>query len=286
MTTKVFYHAHCMDGLAAAWVFRNAYPNDDVEFCAVSYSEDFEPVVDSVIYFLDFCLPADQMVALAVCNEEVIVLDHHVHSLKSFEGVSIPDNLHLQGSSTEHSGAVLTWLYFNANIRFLPKLLAYIEDRDLWRFKLPHSRDINAAIAVECDTFADLTQFDEWLKTPNSFDDIAETGSWLNKSRLSEASKIAEQAWEIAFLGFKVPVVNATTFVSEVGNEMCKGMPFSISFRDTPTQRVFSLRSQRVGGEDVGAICKSLGGGGHVNAAGFSTSLKEGIEICGRLVKE
>src|SRR6185369_15825359 len=41
------------------------------------------------------------------------------------------------------SGAVLAWKYFNEEI---PPMAHIIEDRDLWLWKLPHSKEINAAL--------------------------------------------------------------------------------------------------------------------------------------------
>jgi len=73
--------------------------------------------------------------------------------------------------------------------------------------------------------------------------------------------------------GYQVPVVNLSDNISEVGNALCKRFPeypFSVSYCDrSDGQRSWSLRS--IGDFDVSDIAKKFGGGGHRNAAGFTT---------------
>lgn len=63
--------------------------------------------------------------------------------------------------------------------------------------------------------------------------------------------------------------VNATVHQSEIGEELAKNRPFSVTYRDRKDgKREYSLRS-RDGGLDVSVIAKQFGGGGHPQAAGF-----------------
>jgi uncharacterized protein len=69
--------------------------------------------------------------------------------------------------------------------------------------------------------------------------------------------------------GFDVPVANLPyTLSSDAGHLMAQNEPFAACYWDTPDGRVFSLRSSDAG-QDVSAVAKSYGGGGHRNAAGF-----------------
>jgi len=73
---------------------------------------------------------------------------------------------------------------------------------------------------------------------------------------------------------YDVPVVNASDNISELGNKMCKTYPwapFSVSYCDRKDMRSWNLRS--IGDFDVSEVAKVFGGGGHKNAAGFSTEL-------------
>jgi nanoRNase/pAp phosphatase (c-di-AMP/oligoRNAs hydrolase) len=58
------------------------------------------------------------------------------------------------------------------------------------------------------------------------------------------------------------------TLTSDTGHLMAQGEAFAAYYWDTPTGRVFSLRSTDEG-LDVSEIAKQYGGGGHRNASGF-----------------
>ena len=77
---------------------------------------------------------------------------------------------------------------------------------------------------------------------------------------------------EMMIGGFQVPVANLPyTMSSDAGHEMAKGRPFAACYWDTPSGRVFSLRSNN-DGVDVSEVAKQYGGGGHRNASGFKVS--------------
>jgi len=69
-----------------------------------------------------------------------------------------------------------------------------------------------------------------------------------------------------------VPVVNATLFFSEVGEEVCQRYPDALSaahYLDWPDRRQWGLRSRS--GFDCSEVAQRYGGGGHPGAAGFTT---------------
>jgi c-di-AMP phosphodiesterase-like protein len=73
--------------------------------------------------------------------------------------------------------------------------------------------------------------------------------------------------------GYTVPAVNATVLFSEIAGELAEGQPFGACYFDRADgRRQWSLRS-RAGGVDVSEVARSLGGGGHPNAAGFEEVL-------------
>jgi nanoRNase/pAp phosphatase (c-di-AMP/oligoRNAs hydrolase) len=82
------------------------------------------------------------------------------------------------------------------------------------------------------------------------------------------------KAVDLVVGGFVVPVVNATEMISEIGNALSVGRPFSASYFDDNQvgMRRWSLRSQE-DGEDVSKVAERFGGGGHPRAAGFQTPL-------------
>ena len=56
----------------------------------------------------------------------------------------------------DRSGAVLAWEW--AHTQPVPWLLQYVQDKDLWHWQLPHSREISAALASYAFDFAKWEQ--------------------------------------------------------------------------------------------------------------------------------
>lgn len=84
----------------------------------------------------------------------------------------------------------------------------------------------------------------------------------------------------------RAPLINTGSLISEVGERLAADYPCSCSYFDTAdNKRVYSLRSS--GNTDVSAIAKLIGeamisyfgdeysGGGHPQAAGFTTPIGE-----------
>jgi oligoribonuclease NrnB/cAMP/cGMP phosphodiesterase (DHH superfamily) len=73
---------------------------------------------------------------------------------------------------------------------------------------------------------------------------------------------------------YKVMMVNTPVLISEVGNQLVTRNPeidFAAMYFDQPgLKRVWSLRA--AGKADVSLIATSFGGGGHPNAAGFTSA--------------
>ena len=77
----------------------------------------------------------------------------------------------------------------------------------------------------------------------------------------------------VDFEGETVPAVYSPVMTSQIGERLCQGFPFCIIWHQRDSRRYFSLRS-KPGTVDVSAIATRYGGGGHVNAAGFSLPLQ------------
>jgi hypothetical protein len=146
-------------------------------------------------------------------NVSCIVVDHHKTTLDELKDVLkvygddnpgvnpykiLSDPLHIVRFHMDYSGATLTWLVFpqnrqtnpGSNPRFaMPYLVRYIEDRDLWKFELPNSREvcsgIYALLPLEYETESEqrnkraLTAYPGETKVPY-FED------WINELRASD----------------------------------------------------------------------------------------------------
>lgn len=260
------YHGNCADGFTAAWVVRKKFGEEDVEFVAGVYGEmPFTPadLHGRDVIVADFSYPRSVMEQIVRFAKSVTVLDHHKtarDALANLEGATVVFDM-------ERSGAGIAWDYFfPGEVR--PRMIDYVEDRDLWRFKYEPTRAIHAAIFSFEYTFENWDLISEDIT--KGIAGIADEGRAIERKHfkdIKELCKVVTRTMEIG--GHAVPVANLPyTLSSDAGHLLAAGHPFAACYWDTPTGRVFSLRS-REGGADVSLIAKAYGGGGHANASGF-----------------
>lgn len=273
------YHANCADGFGAAWVVRKAL-GDDVEFHPGVYGEAPPDVTGRDVLMVDFSYKRPVIDAMLSSVSTMLILDHHKTAAADLEGLPKARDdwgMHIGYARApgcpdigvlfdmERSGAGLTWDYFNPG-QPRPPLINHIEDRDLWRFKLPATRTIQAAVFSHPYDFA---VWDELMATTPAL--LATEGVAIERKHfkdIAELLKVGQRRMTIA--GHDVPVCNLPyTLSSDAGHAMGKGEKFAACYMDTPAGRVFSLRSAP-DGFDVSDIAKLFGGGGHKNAAGFT----------------
>jgi hypothetical protein len=305
MKTLCIYHGNCADGFGAAWAVRKAL-GSGVDFHAGVYQNAPPPIhPGQLVVLVDFSYKRAVMLDLLKQRPEaVLVLDHHktaVEDLKA-DDCEIIDMTKFQGDlgwgrfldnvaqdgieggpriytvfDLERSGAGIAWDFFHDATR--PPLIDHIEDRDLWRFKLHGTREIQANV------FSHPYDFDLWdvlmAADPNDLFREGEAIERKHHKDIAELTKVVTRPMKIG--GYTVPMANLPyTLTSDAGNLLCGEVdappgvgapstsryPFAGCYWDTPEGRVFSLRS-RDDGLDVGEIAKQYGGGGHAHASGF-----------------
>lgn len=254
------YHANCADGFGAAWAVHKAIPT--IDFYGASYQQDPPDVIGLSVIMVDFSYNRPVLLEMASKATSILILDHHQSAQEDL--VELPSNVTAVFDMTR-SGAMLAWNYFFP-ASFPPQLIEHIQDRDLWQFHLPGTREIQANL------FSYPYDFKAWdiLMAAEAKSLIAEGAAIERKHHkdIAELLKIMQQRMIIA--GFDVPVANLPyTYSSDAGHIMAQGEPFAACYWDTLKGRIFSLRSTEKG-EDVANIAKQYGGGGHKHAAGFT----------------
>jgi len=250
--TVVLYHAECADGFGAAWALWRRFPSAD--YRPVKHGN---PPPDRLrgqrVVIVDFSYGRDQLQAMAEDTKALLVLDHHITAEKALAG------LPYAYFDLKKSGAVLAWEW--AHDRPAPWLLNYIQDKDLWTWMLPASREINAAIASYPFDFELWNRFTQKK--------LEQEGRAILRYEAEIVSKLAAQAVLVEFQGETVPSVQSAVLTSQIGERLSSDHPFCLIWHDRDGRRYYSMRS-REDGTDVGAIAASFGGGGHMHAAGFS----------------
>lgn len=323
MKPLIIHHAHCADGFTAAWVVHH-FLQGEAELHAASYYEPPPNVTGRDVFVVDFHYDRETTIAMKHNASSMVVLDHHRTAADALDGI---EGCFLD---MERSGAMMAWDYFGERSnsskkswhvyvalvsRFgtkiaedlyeKPWLVRYVQDRDLWRWELPHSRAINAYIQHQPHTI------ENWDRIASLSVEEAAAAGQASLTAIHSYVESTLMSTQMMFVsGHLVPVVNAPPWhASELLNTLCrtplqKGSvagpwapqvktppplrdddtapsylrgywpPFAVSWCMRDDGRVgHSLRSKRQAGHlksfDVSALAKAWGGGGHREAAGF-----------------
>jgi oligoribonuclease NrnB/cAMP/cGMP phosphodiesterase (DHH superfamily) len=298
MKTLFLFHGGCFDGHTAAWVY-SRFVDREAEFVGVKYGDPPPDVRDRDVVIADFSFPRAQTKEIIATAKSTILLDHHVtarEALHDINGELQYDGIGKQARivfDMERSGAGIVWDELAcrkdgglgpAYIGKRPKLVDYVEDRDLWRMRLPYTHEFNANIYA-----AEMT-FESWDKLDHAALDamvvrgegilayIRQYGTKaLAEARLLEWPSLWREHWASVpaddprtFVWcVNMPYMNCSDYLDRLLKE--KDVPFVAGyFRRGDGRWQFSLRS-RVD-FSVADVAKHFGGGGHLQAAGFDVA--------------
>jgi len=271
-----FYHAGCPDGFGAAWAVRRAW-GEEARYEPRGHDDELPlgELRGAAVAFVDMAPPNAPLRALARVAGSLVVLDHHVSSRDRLQAeAGLGDELRREGHvvhfDLEHSGAVLAWRHFHPTAS-VPALLAYVEDQDLWRFELPRSREVNAAVT------AYPRRFEVWDRLAElAPEKLAEEGAPILRAQRAEVERALTAAQPVWIAGLRLEAVNAPFLRAQIGHELA-----TRAAHGAPAGAVYRLVGQRVdvslysiGDFDVATLAARFGGGGHRNAAGFSVPLE------------
>jgi oligoribonuclease NrnB/cAMP/cGMP phosphodiesterase (DHH superfamily) len=222
-----------------------------------------EDVAGRDVYIVDFSYPKAILEELKEHARLLYVFDHHAsvdQDAKDLPYFTFDNN---------RSGAGLAWDFFFEG-QFRPRIVNYVQDRDLWNWEMEKSLEVNTWINSWNFSLANWDMMHDRLEEEFNAVVLEGTAQVRLQDRLVRAAVGGATGLDIA--GFRVPSVNSCLLQSEIGNELAKGKPFSAVWFDKRGKRIYSLRSTDEG-EDVSVIAKAFGGGGHRNAAGFAVDL-------------
>jgi hypothetical protein len=277
---NLVFHAGCPDGFGAAWAAWRVW-GDDAHYIPRGHEDPFDPnrFEGAIVVLADISVPNGPLRALADVAAEVVVLDHHLTAQNHFSSDPGVENVmvergHVVHFDLNHSGAVLSWNHFHPE-EPPPDLLLYVEDQDLWSWKLPRSEEVNAAIGSY------PREFDVWSQlAERPIESLAEEGAPIVRANQVEVKRALNNAHPICIGSERVEAVNALHQRAAIGHELAKraryGKAWGLVYRVSGTQVDCSIYS--TGALDVSAVATRFGGGGHRNASGFNVSLADWLE--------
>lgn len=300
---------------ALAWRLRqNAPPpeenrgdpaRDTIEVMPLSFGRTWEAPIDeeyithlghhdeivTAIYIVDISLSSNrfaQIIAelkrqnrIAEEMPRVICIDHHQSAIERIDEISsYCDDTYIR-IGPGLSGATLVWQYFDEQPGYeevpMPELLRYVADQDIWEWKLPASREVNAALntldgmmpSLYDELVASIERPEEWMRLRRSQGEsiLSVIDSQIRRSFGNVTRKTSAD-------GVEFMIVNATSNSSELGNRLCDDSdrtPDCVAMIYTVLEDwgvKVSVRTLSGGKLSAREVAERFGGGGHDNAAG------------------
>lgn len=291
-----FYHKPCSDGLASCWAVS--------KYCDSVMCIGMSPQFVFDIGRLNLCKGGHIICVDVIPNKETLdaldgicssltILDHHKTNKEILDDTEWTQSLLIKIFDMNRAGCQITWDYLFTGID-RPWFIDYIADRDLWKWELSDSKAINAGLyELKYNT---LDRLDELYNNNKEavYQILKQSG--LDKQEFDD--KVINQYIDKAFIcylhipdGTKQLIILGNPppeYRSEFGNKCLLANPthnieiINISacwHLDFISQEWWiSLRSLTPA-NDVSAIAKQFGGGGHPCASGFTIKRSDGKDI-------
>jgi len=262
----VIFHGDCSDGFGAAWSAWKLL-GDRATYHPSKHGEPIPDVRGRNVVVLDFSYDNATTKRLISEAKGFLIIDHHKSAMVDLHDISCAR------FDMTHSGAMLAWKFFHPG-KEPPRMIRHIEDRDLWKWEIPYSREFVAAFDMVPFEFE---EYDKYLDD-SAVDAAQERGAHILAYNKTVIARSIKRAAPRSIGGKSVLVVNASHLISEIGSALGPRCDFALLWWwDHRTCQVrASLRAHHEDA-DVSEVAKRWGGGGHRKAAGFS--LPPGITI-------
>lgn len=274
--TLCIYHGNCADGFGAALAVWLRFGNS-VEYVPGQYGVTPPNCTDHHVLLVDFSYKLPELEVILEQAASVTILDHHKTAEADIQPLLDAGRIHGE-FDMERSGAAMTWDWLFPDEE-RPRLIEYIQDRDLWQFNLEWTKEISAVLSSYEPDFITWKQIMDALEDDEARQQSVFTGqALLRKHNKDLIDLLGITKRRMLICGYSVPVANLPyVYASDAGNIMSEGELFAATYFDTEDGRKFSLRSKDTG-MDVSEIAQRFGGGGHARAAGFQVPI--GWEGC------
>ncbi|KAL9155464.1 hypothetical protein ABFS82_09G005100 [Erythranthe guttata] len=312
--SAVLYHYPCPDGAfaaLAAYLYLSQSPTAPLFFPNTVYSplraEDLPFNEIDTVYLLDFVGPPGFVQQLSPKVRKVVVLDHHKTALEMLgSGISTSGNV-TKVIDMERSGATIAFDYFKEKLsrggthsskdvasseyQRVRRIFEYIEDADLWRWRLPDSKAFSSGLKdlnLEFDVTSNPSLFQQLLSL--DLESVISQGMSSLAHKQSIIDGVLEHSYEIALGGgafghcLAVDADSVSELRSELGHQLANksmktnsrgigAIVYKVPELENDLMLKISLRSIKE--EDTTPISQKYGGGGHRCASSFLLNYAE-----------
>lgn len=133
----IAYHAACRDGFGAAFAAWRRL-GDSATYVKCAYGETPPDCTGKHVAVFDFSWPLEALRKVQNEAASFILFDHHKTAMEAVGG---EPNCYFD---MKKAGARLAWEFFFPG-EPVPKLIEYVEDRDLWLWQLPDTKEFDVA---------------------------------------------------------------------------------------------------------------------------------------------
>ena len=257
----VYYHANCPDGFSGAWAAWKKFGNA-ARYIPFEHNAPVPGGIDGIdVFFIDILPGIRQLKTILSRAGTVTAIDHHETNRPLVRLIS------RRSFNLRRSGAVLAWQFFHPR-KAVPKLLRYVEDVDLWRLRLPHAKEVAAALELADFNFKTWDALARDFKTQKRFRSYVNRGTIILEYQRRMVGRILNGSVPGKLGTTNVRIVNSPILERELGNALSRhGAPAGLVWSEQKKIIKVSLRS--AGKTNVGKLAARYGGGGHRFAAGF-----------------
>jgi oligoribonuclease NrnB/cAMP/cGMP phosphodiesterase (DHH superfamily) len=274
----VIYHGKCTDGFTSALCaydyFKKINSNKKIEYYAASYGNLPPDVTEKNVLICDFSYKYDLMKILLKKSNKLVILDHHKSAEKDLALIDSNNKIF----EMDCCGCFLSWLYFNKEnftekYFYIPPMITYVEDNDIWLKQQPNTKEFTAyifSLPFEFECYEKLldSKYIQDVVIPNGSGMVTQNNCYIKES-LNHAyinfTSIHNKYYFIVY-------INSSVLKSEIGNAILskfQNVNFSAIYSQFEDEYYYSLRSMD-DRTDVSLIATKYGGGGHRNASGMS----------------
>jgi oligoribonuclease NrnB/cAMP/cGMP phosphodiesterase (DHH superfamily) len=233
-------------------------------------SQHYYPTPDVAgkhVAIVDFSFKRPVLLEMMRSAKSLIVIDHHKTAAADLEGLDANTVFDM-----DKSGAVLSWEWFHPGTA-VPRLLQFVQDRDIWTWRLPGARAFLAGLDSVPMTFEAWDAFADPATAAEREATAIADGTAITRALGMQIDAAVKNAALRTLGGEPVWVVNASANVSDVGNVLAKREDgrFALVFTYDLERKCYkcSLRAFH-DGVDVSEVAGRYGGGGHAKASGFT----------------
>jgi len=284
MKPLILHHID-MDGYMAGFCLYLAL-GDQAEYYPIDYGQPLPGIQEGQqVIMVDFSVSREHVETLYdLCKGNFLLLDHHVMAAQDLKGLTYCT------VNTSKSGALLAYEHVLPELQtkaernkggithrmifFLERLVRYVDDNDRFELKMKDTQEVYQALHSYYPW-----DFETWKSElfSKSMTEIVRDGKVAKRYQSFVVGDVVRQTARYGLLeGYSCRVCNFAFFQTEIGHRLLSNdAPVSVVwYQKKSGQYYYSLRSNAKAENPihVGELAKSLGGGGHANAAGFVTS--------------